>query len=43
MAEYLAVPARSLVPTGAISLDDTAMIEFLAIGRHGIRWSPAAP
>ena len=37
MAEYLAVPARNLVPTGAISLDDAAMIEFLAIGAHGIR------
>ncbi len=37
MAEYLAVPAANVVPTGGVSLDDAAMIEFLAIGAHGIR------
>jgi len=37
MAEYLTVPAANVVPTGDISLDDGAMIEFLAIGAHGVR------
>lgn len=37
MAEYVAVPAINVVPTGNISLDDAAMIEFLAIGAHGVR------
>jgi 2-desacetyl-2-hydroxyethyl bacteriochlorophyllide A dehydrogenase len=37
MAEYLSVPEANVVPTGDISLDDAAMIEFLAIGAHGVR------
>ncbi|MCX8998312.1 zinc-binding alcohol dehydrogenase family protein [Rhizobiaceae bacterium BDR2-2] len=37
MAEYLSVPERNVVPTGGIALDDAAMIEFLAIGAHGVR------
>src|SRR5271166_5787991 len=37
MAEYLSVPETNVVPTGGISLDDAAMIEFLAIGAHGVR------
>ncbi|HWK45672.1 MAG TPA: zinc-binding alcohol dehydrogenase family protein [Stellaceae bacterium] len=37
MAEYLAVPEANVIPTGGISLDDAAMIEFLAIGAHGVR------
>jgi 2-desacetyl-2-hydroxyethyl bacteriochlorophyllide A dehydrogenase len=37
MAEYLTVPEANVVPTGGISLDDAAMIEFLAIGAHGVR------
>ena len=37
MAEYLSVPAQNVVPTGAIPLADAAMIEFLAIGAHGVK------
>ena len=33
----LAVPEANVVPTGDVSLDDAAMIEFLAIGAHGVR------
>ncbi len=37
MAEYVAVPEINVVPTGDISLDGAAMIEFLSIGAHGVR------
>ncbi|KGJ16581.1 zinc-binding alcohol dehydrogenase family protein [Paracoccus sanguinis] len=37
MADLVAVPAANVVPTGDILLIDAAMIEFLAIGAHGIR------
>jgi 2-desacetyl-2-hydroxyethyl bacteriochlorophyllide A dehydrogenase len=37
MAEYVAVPETNVVPTGGIALEDAAMIEFLAIGAHGIK------
>ena len=37
MAEYLSVPAANVIPAGGIDLRDAAMIEFLAIGAHGIR------
>lgn len=37
MAEYVSVPQQNVVPTGNIALNDAAMIEFLAIGAHGIK------
>lgn len=37
MTEYLSVPAANLHKIGNISLKDAAMIEFLAIGAHGIK------
>jgi 2-desacetyl-2-hydroxyethyl bacteriochlorophyllide A dehydrogenase len=37
MAEYLAIPAQFVLKTEGISLDDAAMLEFLAIGMHAIR------
>jgi 2-desacetyl-2-hydroxyethyl bacteriochlorophyllide A dehydrogenase len=37
MAEYLSVPEANVVPTGDIPLEDAAMIEFLAIGAHGVK------
>ena len=37
MAEYLAVPARFLFRAEGISLDEAAMLEFLAIGAHAVR------
>ncbi len=37
MAEYLAVPAQFVLKTEGISLDDAAMLEFLAIGMHAVR------
>lgn len=37
MAEYLALPGRFVFKTDGISLDDAAMLEFLAIGAHAVR------
>ena len=37
MAELISVPAQNVVPTGDIPLEDAAMIEFLAIGAHGVK------
>ena len=37
MAEYLALPARFVFKTDGISLDEAAMLEFLAIGAHAVR------
>ena len=37
MTEYLAVPAQFVFKTDGISLDDAAMLEFLAIGAHAVR------
>lgn len=37
MAELVSVPAGNVVPTGDIALRDAAMIEFLAIGAHGVK------
>lgn len=37
MAEFLCVPASNAIPAGDASLDDAAMIEFLAIGAHAVK------
>jgi 2-desacetyl-2-hydroxyethyl bacteriochlorophyllide A dehydrogenase len=37
MAEYVCVPESNVIPTGNIPLEDAAMIEFLAIGAHGVK------
>lgn len=37
MADYVSVPEENVVPTGNIPLEDAAMIEFLAIGAHGVK------
>ena len=37
MTEFLSVPKANLYKIGNISLQDAAMIEFLAIGAHGIK------
>lgn len=37
MSEFLCVPASNVVPAGDASLDQAAMIEFLAIGAHGVK------
>ncbi|SMH45983.1 zinc-binding alcohol dehydrogenase family protein [Azospirillum agricola] len=37
MAEYLCVPEQNVIPVGGASLDEAAMIEFLAIGAHGVK------
>lgn len=36
MTEFIALPQRFVVKTEGISLDDGAMIEFLAIGAHAV-------
>ena len=37
MAEYVAVPDANVAPADGVSLDEAAMVEFLAIGAHAIR------
>ncbi|MTH76135.1 zinc-binding alcohol dehydrogenase family protein [Paracoccus aestuariivivens] len=37
MAELISVPAQNVISTGDIPLEDAAMIEFLAIGAHGVK------
>jgi 2-desacetyl-2-hydroxyethyl bacteriochlorophyllide A dehydrogenase len=41
--EYIAVPERNVVPVNGLGLDEAAMVEFLAIGAHGVRRSGAGP
>lgn len=41
--EWLCVPERNVVPVGDLGLDAAAMVEFLAIGAHGVRRSGASP
>jgi 2-desacetyl-2-hydroxyethyl bacteriochlorophyllide A dehydrogenase len=43
MAEYLALPERFVFKTDGISLDDAAMLEFLAIGAHAVRRANVQP
>jgi 2-desacetyl-2-hydroxyethyl bacteriochlorophyllide A dehydrogenase len=43
MAEYLALPARFVFKTDGISLDEAAMLEFLAIGAHAVRRGAVGP
>ncbi|HSI59711.1 MAG TPA: zinc-binding alcohol dehydrogenase family protein [Ideonella sp.] len=37
LAEYVSVPERFVLAADGISLDEAAMIEFLAIGAHAVR------
>lgn len=37
MAEYIALPRQYVCKADGISLDDAAMVEFLAIGAHAVR------
>lgn len=37
LAEYISVPARFVRPAEGLSLDQAAMLEFLAIGAHAVR------
>jgi 2-desacetyl-2-hydroxyethyl bacteriochlorophyllide A dehydrogenase len=37
MAEYVCVPEGNVAPADGVTLDQAAMIEFLAIGAHAIR------
>lgn len=43
MAEFLCVPETNLHKIGDISLKDAAMIEFLAIGAHGVKRGDIKP
>ncbi|UDL94286.1 zinc-binding alcohol dehydrogenase family protein [Lichenihabitans sp. PAMC28606] len=40
---FIAVPARNVIPADGLSLDQAAMVEFLAIGAHGVRRSGLGP
>ena len=37
MADYVCVPEANVAPADGITLDQAAMIEFLAIGAHAVR------
>lgn len=37
MADYICVPEGNVAPADGVSLDQAAMVEFLAIGAHAIR------
>ena len=37
MSEFLCVPEQNVISAGKASLDEAAMIEFLAIGAHGVK------
>ena len=37
MAEYVCVPERNVVAADGVTLDQAAMVEFLAIGAHAVR------
>ncbi|MCB8822204.1 zinc-binding alcohol dehydrogenase family protein [Microvirga rosea] len=41
MAEYVSIPERFVHPAEGLSLDQAAMVEFLAIGAHAVRRSHA--
>lgn len=43
MAEYLAIPAQYVFRTDGISMDDAALLEFLAIGAHAVRRGNVRP
>ncbi|HEX2534074.1 MAG TPA: zinc-binding alcohol dehydrogenase family protein [Chitinophagaceae bacterium] len=43
MAEYLSVPAASLVKSEGLGFDELASVEPLAIGAHGIRRAAVVP
>jgi threonine dehydrogenase-like Zn-dependent dehydrogenase len=43
LAEYVTVPERFVFSAQGISLDDAAMIEFLAIGAHAVRRADIKP
>ncbi len=43
LAEFLALPARNVFSAEAIGLDEAAMVEFLAIGAHGVRRAEIQP
>jgi 2-desacetyl-2-hydroxyethyl bacteriochlorophyllide A dehydrogenase len=37
MADYVSVPEANVAPADGVSLDQAAMVEFLAIGAHAVR------
>jgi 2-desacetyl-2-hydroxyethyl bacteriochlorophyllide A dehydrogenase len=41
MTEYLSLPQQFVIKADGISLDEAAMVEFLAIGAHAVRRSEA--
>lgn len=43
MCERVAVPADNLYPAGDLAPEQAAMVEFLAIGAHGVRRSAMGP
>jgi 2-desacetyl-2-hydroxyethyl bacteriochlorophyllide A dehydrogenase len=41
--EYVAVPERHVVPADGLTVDEAAMVEFLAIGAHGVERAKITP
>jgi 2-desacetyl-2-hydroxyethyl bacteriochlorophyllide A dehydrogenase len=42
-AEFIALPERHVVPAPGLTVDDAAMVEFLAIGAHGVARAGIGP
>jgi 2-desacetyl-2-hydroxyethyl bacteriochlorophyllide A dehydrogenase len=43
MREYLAVPERFVIDADGLTLDEAAMVEFLAVGYHAVRRAEIQP
>jgi len=43
MTEFLSLPARNLLPAEDIGVEQSAAVEFLAIGAHAVRRAAVAP
>ena len=43
MADYVCVPEANLVAADGVTLDQAAMVEFLAIGAHAVRRGALKP
>jgi 2-desacetyl-2-hydroxyethyl bacteriochlorophyllide A dehydrogenase len=43
LCEFVSVPERNVIAAGDLTLDQAAMLEFLAIGAHGVRRARVGP
>lgn len=43
LSEYISVPESAVIPVGALSSDQAAMVEFLSVGAHAVRRAAVRP